>query len=122
MPIFLKVDHQRKQVDAVTMGPISYADVENHLLMERHFEGLAYKEFVDARSGKLLITPADIRKIVALIRSLSQESKFGPTAVLVSTDVALGIMQKLEMLVEDVAEVKPFRDEQEARAWLAAKS
>jgi hypothetical protein len=31
-------------------------------------------------------------------------------------------MRMLEIFVEDVAEVRPFRDEQGARAWLASKS
>jgi hypothetical protein len=122
MPIILNVDHERKEVDAVAIGPVSYAEVENHLLKERHFGGLPYKEFIDARGAEVLLISAEIQQIVALIRRLSQESKFGPTAVLVSTDVAFGIVRMLEMIVEDVAEVRPFREEQEAREWLATKS
>jgi hypothetical protein len=118
--ITLNVDHERKQVDAVAIGPISYADVEDHLLAERHFGGLPYKEFIDARAAGVLFNTAEIRRIVALLRRLGQESKLGPTAVLVSTDVAFGLMRMLEILVEDVANVEPFRDEQEARGWLAS--
>jgi hypothetical protein len=84
---------------------ISYADVETQLLAERNFEGLAYGEFV-----------------VALIRSLGKESTLGPTAVLVADDFAFGIMRMLEALVEDVAEIRPFREEQLSRAWLVARS
>ena len=122
MPIILSVDHERKEVDATAVAPISYSDVENHLLAERHFGGLAYKEFIDARCAGILLTSVEIRKIVALLRSLGQESKLGPTAVLVSTDVAFGLMRMLQMFVDDVCEIRPFRDEQEARAWLATKS
>lgn len=120
MPIILNVDHERKEVDAVAIGPISYADVEDHLLTERYFGGLAYKESIDARGAGVLFTPAEIRQIVALLRRLGQESKLGPTAVLVSTDVAFGLMRMLEILVEDVAKVRTFREEQEAREWLAS--
>jgi len=119
MPIIMNVDHERKEVDAVAIGPISYADAVNHLGAERHFEGLAYREFVDARGAGFQWTPVEIRRIVAMIRSLGQESKLGPTAILVSTDVAFGMMRMLEVLLEDIAEVRPFRDEQEARDWLA---
>jgi hypothetical protein len=31
------------------------------------------------------------------------------------------LMRMIEILVEDVCDVRPFRDEQEARAWLAAQ-
>jgi hypothetical protein len=121
MPIILNVDHERKEVNCVAIGPISLADVVNHLSTERHFKGLAYKEFIDARGAGISWTPEEIRQIVELLRRLGQESKLGPTALLVFTDVAFGVIRTLEALVEDVCEVKPFREEQEARAWLATK-
>ena len=79
---------------------------------------------IDVRSAGLSFAfyPSQIRKIVALIRKLSNESKFGPTAVLVPNDFAFGIIHMLGILIEDVPEVRPFRDEQEARSWLAAYS
>jgi hypothetical protein len=124
MPITLHIDHGHNEVHAVATGPIRYADIEKHLLTERNFQGLAYKELVDARDATLLfsLSPAEIRSIVILVRTLSKQSKLGPTAVLVSDDYAYGAMRVLEMLLEDVAEIKPFRDEQKARAWLATKS
>jgi hypothetical protein len=123
MPITLTIDHVHRQVAAVAIGAITYADVENHLLTERNFAGLAYREFVDAREATPVFAsyPAQIRQIVALIRSLGKDSTLGPTAVLVADDFAFGIMRMLEALVEDVAEIRPFREEQLARAWLVAR-
>ncbi len=122
MPIIMGINHERGEINAVAIGPTNYSDVENHLLMQRHFKGLPYKEFIDGRSAEMVLTPAEIRLIVALLRSLGQQSKLGPTAVLVPNDVAFGSMRMLQILVEDVCEVRPFRDEQEAKAWLATKS
>jgi len=119
MPIILKVDHEGHYVDSVAIGSISYANVENHLLTERYFKGLTYKEFIDARGAGISFTPAESRQIVELLQNLGRESKLGPTAVLVSNDVAFGVIRMLEVLVEDACDVKPFREEQEARAWLA---
>ena len=68
------------------------------------------------------LSPTEIRQIVGLIRNLSQQSKFGPTAVLVSTDFAFGIMRAMEMLLEDVTDVRPFRHENLARSWPASTS
>ena len=119
MPIILNVDHEGKEVNSVAIGPISYTDVENHLFAERHFKGLAYKEFLDARGAGISWTLDEIRRIVELLRSLGQESKLGPTAILVSTDVTFEVIRMFEASVEDVCTVKPFRNEQEARAWLA---
>jgi hypothetical protein len=125
MPIIIRVvDHEHNELEAIAFGPINYTEVEKHLLEERTMEGLAYKEFIDARDADLVfaLSPTEIREIVGLIRSLNQQSKFGPTAVLVSTDFAFGIMRAMEMLVEDVTDVRPFRHENLARSWLASTS
>jgi hypothetical protein len=125
MPIIIRVvDHEHNEVEAVASGPIGYAEVEKHLLEERTMEGLTYKEFIDARDAALVfaLSPTEIRQIVGLVRNLSQQSKFGPTAVLVSTDFAYGIMRAMEMLLEDVTNVRPFRHENLARSWLASTS
>ncbi|MGA8871389.1 MAG: hypothetical protein WB460_09635 [Candidatus Acidiferrales bacterium] len=121
MPIILNVDHEGHYVNSVAVGSISYADVENHLLTERYFDGLSFKEFIDASGAGISFTPGESREIVELLRRLGRESKLGPTAVVVSNDVAFGVMRMLEVLVEGVCEVKPFREEQEARAWLAVQ-
>ena len=125
MPIIIQdIDRERNELEAVAFGPIDYAEIEKHLVEERNIGGLAYTEFIDARDASLVfaVSPAEIRQIVSLVRSLCQQSKFGATAVLVSTDFASGIMRAMEMLLEDVADLRSFRDEKLARSWLASKS
>jgi len=125
MPIIIQdVDHERNEIEAVAFGPIHYAEIEAHLIEERNIGGLAHKEFIDARDAGLAfaLSPAEIRQILALVRTLCQRSKFGATAVLVSTDFAFGVMRAMEVLLEDVAEVRSFREERLARSWLASKS
>jgi hypothetical protein len=95
-------------------------EIEKHLTEERIVGGLAYKEFIDARDAKLsfFLSPVEIRQIVALIHNLGKQSKFGRTAVLVSTEFAAGVTHAMGMLVQDVAEITSFRDEEPARSWL----
>lgn len=124
MPITISnIDHDRRRIDAVAFGPIHYVDVERHLVEERNIGGIAYKEFIDGRDANLLfaLSPAEIRQIVGLVRRLAQQDKFGATAVLVSSDFAFGIMRAMEMLLEDVADVRPFQEERLALSWLASK-
>lgn len=89
--------------------------------MERHLHSLSYPKFVDTRASWLSLSAADIHQIGELIRKDSRNVKLGPSAVLVDTDSAFEVVRMLEALVEDICEVRPFRDEQEARAWLASK-
>ena len=120
VPIIVKVDHQRKEIESLAVGPITYADVESHLKMECRLQGLAYPELLDARGAGILLTPAEIRQVVAFLRKLGEEHLLGPTAVVVSNDTAFGLVRMFEVLLEDVCEVRPFREEGEAREWLAA--
>ena len=71
------------------------------------------------------MTPEEIRLIVDLVRAEARRKVLGPTAVVVSTDVAFGMLRMLRMLrmreqlVEDVALIRPFRDDAAAVEWLA---
>ena len=121
MPILSSVDHAKHHIESVAVGPITYADVQEHILREKQWEGLPYGEFVEGRGAGVQLGPADIRKIVDLLRSLKDGSKLGPTAIVVSTEYAFGLMRMLEMLVEDVCEIRVFRDERVAREWLASR-
>ena len=125
MPIVIRsIDYDRHELDAIALGSIHYKDVEKHLVEERIIGGISFKEFMDGREAKLAfaLTPSEIRQIFALVRNLCRECKFGPTAVLVSDEFALGIMRAMEVLLEDVAEIRAFRDERLARSWLASKA
>ena len=120
MPILLSVDSETRRVYAIAMGTMTFEDICNHLMLERKMHGLSYPEFVDARGAGIQLSPAVVRAILQILRRLALETKLGATAVVVSTDVAFGVMRMLETLTEDVCEIKPFRDEQAAQKWLDA--
>lgn len=118
MPIISKIDHERREVQAIAVGPVTYADVEDHIVQQRRLGSVSYREFLDARGAGPILSPAEARRIVQLLRDMSQEAPLGRTAVLVSSDYAFGMVRMLEMLLDDVFELRPFRDEEEANAWL----
>jgi hypothetical protein len=118
VPIISNIDHANRTVRAVALGRIVFQDVEDHLKLERYFKGLLYQELIDARPANVNFTSEDLRRVVALVRKMSVENKFGPTAVIVSTDVEFAVMKVIQALVDDVAVVSPFRSEVEAQVWL----
>jgi hypothetical protein len=73
---------------------------------------------IDARHAIVKLSSSDVHEIVELLRSLARSRRLGRTAVVVSTDVAYGIMKMLQILVEDVCVVQPFRDLTAATLWL----
>ena len=120
MPIvFLVVDHERPYLEAVATGLVEAEEVRAHLLEESRRHALSYPELVDARAATPNWSSSEAREIVELLRSLGRESTLGPTAVVVSTDFAFGMLRMLEILVDDTCSVRPFRSFKEARDWLS---
>ena len=112
------VDVKLRLVTTVAEGVVSVADVREHLSSEHRDSALPFRELIDARHAWIDFSPADVRDIVNLLRSLSLQHFLGPTAVVVSSPIAFGVMRMLETLVEDVCVVRPFRDFAQAENWV----
>ena len=112
------VDVKLRLVTTVAEGVVSVADVREHLSSEQRDSALPFRELIDARHAWIDFSPADVRDIVNLLRTLSLQNFLGPTAVVVSSPIAFGVMRMLETLVEDVCVVRPFRDFAQAENWV----
>ena len=121
MPITFTVDHARREVHTVASGRVVYADIEGHLLKLRDAGALSYREFFDGRAGEVEFAAADTPHIVELMRKLTKEGVVGPKAVVAPDGYTFGVSRMIEMLAEEFCAIKIFRDEDEARAWLATK-
>ena len=112
------VDVKLRLVTTVAEGVVSVADVREHLSSEHKDSALPFRELIDARHAWIDFSPADVRDIVNLLRSLSLQHFLGPTAVVVSSPIAFGVMRMLETLVEDVCVVRAFREFAQAENWV----
>jgi hypothetical protein len=119
MAISLEVDHARRRVYARAPGPVTFMNILAHLEQESREGGLPYRELIDARGCEPQVSSAEVREVVDLLRRLGQSSPLGPTAVVVDSDVAYGMLRMLEILLDDVCQVQPFREVAEAESWLA---
>jgi len=113
------VDHAQRRVFVRAEGPITLADIRTHLEEERVDVGLTYSELIDARGFSPAFSPEEVRTLVNILRRLGKDSKLGPTAIIVDTDFGYGMLRLLEVLVEDVCDIRPFRRQEEAEKWLA---
>ena len=118
MPITATFDHQHRRVVAVAEGRITLDEIRSHLEEERQEPALGHSELVDGRGVIPDFPPADVRVLVAWLRWLGERTRLGPTAVVVDSDLAFGIVRMVEMLVDDVCQVKPFRNKLDAELWL----
>jgi hypothetical protein len=112
------VDAEQRLVTTVAEGAVSAADVRQHLSSEQRDAALPFRELIDARHAWIDLSPAEVREIVDLLRSLSRRHYLGPTAVVVTSPIAFGVMRMLENLVEDVCVVRAFRDFAQAESWV----
>jgi hypothetical protein len=119
MKITTTVDHARRRVFVRAEGPITLGDIRTHLEEERLEIGLTYAELIDARGYSPAFSSEEVRTIVTILRRLGKESRLGPTAIIVDSDFGYGMLRLLEVLVEDVCDIRPFRQQEEAEKWLA---
>ena len=119
MSIVSAIDRKRNLLLVRAKGPITFDDIRAHLEEERVIGGLPYRELIDARGYTPAFSLKEVRSIVKLLRRLGKDSRLGPTAILVDSDVGYGMIRFLEILVEDVCAVRPFRYQEEAEEWLA---
>ena len=118
MPITATYDHQHRRVIARAEGRVTLEGIREHLEEERQEPGLGFSELIDARGAIPDFSPADVRVLVAWLRWLGERTQLGPTAVLVDSELAFGMVRMVEILVEDVCLVKPFREKLDAELWL----
>lgn len=121
MPITFSVDPQRRRVTSVATGTVTLADIREHLEQERAEDGLPYPEVIDATRATTAFSAADARIVVRLLEDLGRQGRLGPTAVIVADDVSYGMMRMLEILLDGVCLIRPFRvqERDEVERWLA---
>jgi hypothetical protein len=124
MPITIEIDHERQEVRATATGVIKMADIRSHLSEEEQRRGLAYRELIDASQATAAFSTADVWCTVDILKGLRRKSELGPTAIIVSDDLAYGMMRMLGILLGDVCELRPYRMTERAKAeeWLATAS
>jgi hypothetical protein len=113
------VDAERNEVTTIAEGTVTFEELRAHLNREKSDAALPYRELIDARRAVMRLSSSEVQEIVALLRTFARRHRLGRTAVVVSTDVAYGIVRMLQILVEDLCVVQPFRDLTTAALWLS---
>ena len=119
MPFARRFDPERQWLWVTASGRISYEDLLQHMQDARTEGVLRYPHFVDGTSATIAFSAADARNFARALAGLSGIESFGPSAVLVSTDVAYGMSRMLQTLLKETVRVRVFRARSEAELWLA---
>ena len=106
------------RVTTIAEGTVTMPEVRAHLQRERRDLTRPYSELIDARRATVSLSSTEVREIAELLRSLARSHRLGRTAVVVSSDAAYGVVRMLQVLVEDICDVRPFLDLPAAERWL----
>jgi hypothetical protein len=119
MSITYSFDAQQGLINTVVAGEVCLADIEAHFRQVSAEPWFPAPAIADAREAPPTIPSREVRAIVELLRQLGPRLHGAPTAVLVASDVAFGLVRMIELLLDDVVTIRPFRDRAAAFAWLA---
>ena len=118
MSLAMIVDPVRRRLYVRGKGRITFEEILAHLESERASGILSFSELVDATDAEPGFTPEQVRELVQRLRRLALVSPLGRTAIVVGSDLAFGMLRMLQMMIDDVVDVCPFRSSSEARTWL----
>lgn len=118
MPINFSVDHAARKIIATATGPVTYAEIIDHIEEEERSDSLPYAELIIATDATAAFSTAEVRWIVEYLRGRRRISALGRTAIVVRNETTFGMLRMLSILLEEVAETGVFRNEAEAVKWL----
>jgi hypothetical protein len=103
-------------------GLVTFEDLNAHLDAEERERGLDLPELFDARGASTNVTPAQVRQLVSRAHTTLQERPLGPTAIVVTDDMAFGMARMYAILANRLGiVVEVFRDVESAEEWLASR-
>ena len=121
MPITHVIDRVRQRMFAQANGLITFEDLNAHLDAEERERGLDLPELFDARGASTNVTPAQVRQLVNRAHTTLHKGPLGPTAIVVTDDMAFGMARMYAILGNPLGiVVEVFRDIESAEQWLAS--
>ena len=114
------VDRDKKRIRTKVTGGIHLKEVEEYV--ERKIEEgiMSFSDLIDCREATTAITAHDIHHLVGILRRLAGGIQLGPVAILVSDgdSITFGMARMMAALIDGTLSIRPFREIEEAEAWL----
>jgi hypothetical protein len=122
MPISYSYESGRGQIRTIVVGDIALAEIDAHLKSVTVEPWYPAPAIVDVRLASVSLPSRDVRLIVELLREIAPRTRSTPIAVVVGSDVAFGLVRMIQLLLDDVVNIRPFRTEEAATGWLKQES
>ncbi len=122
MAVTWQIAHPGRLVIARGEGKISLQDVERYLDAVVVADALPYAKIFDLGTGSWDLNDTDMLVLAARIRAYPALSRFGPLAIVATSDKQNQQAQMFATLADVERPLQIFRTEDVARKWLAEVS
>ena len=114
------VDWEKKRIRTELTGSIHLKEVEEYVARKTAAGTMPFAELIDCRAARTAITAHDVHHLVDILLRLASGIKLGPVAILVSDgdSITFGMARMMAALIEGTLSIRPFREVEEAEAWL----
>ena len=119
MPVTWQISHPDRLVIARGSGTIVLQDVERYLDDVVVSDALPYAKIFDLGTGSWGLNDTDMLVLGARIRAYPALAKFGPLAIVATSDQQNQQAQMFATLADVERPLQIFRAEDPARKWLA---
>jgi hypothetical protein len=112
-------DDVARRITVTTSGPLTLADVLANIDRQILDGTWAYAMLYDTGDAGDLPTPADIDRIIAVVRAAAKRlGRRGPVAIVSRSTAAIAAAREYSVVEHDVGAVGFFRHLEEAEHWL----
>ena len=118
MPIVYSFDAEHGLIRTVVTGHVTRADVGEYFRQVQKESYFPAPSLTDVRDASADLSGDDVRGITKDFQCFGEAMRPCPIAVVVSSELSYGLTRMISLLLDDVANIRPFRDEDAATAWL----
>jgi hypothetical protein len=118
MPLYWVIDSRERMMTAVAEGVVTVEEANNFLDVMDSSGALSYRRLFDARTAEAPMSGDDIMGLAVRMRSMQQNGRPGPLAMVVPRDKHEQFARVLGVLAVPDRPIRFFNDLEKARAWL----
>jgi hypothetical protein len=120
MPIKVKIDHDKRWVEALAEGDVSLGDIEEFLDAVILGDALSYRKLFDGRAAYGKYTDEEVMRLAARLSAYASLGRRGPVALVPSVEY-YELASRVLNLDRREQPARAFLDIDEARRWLDAQ-
>ena len=118
MTLFHHRERGTRCLFATESGAVTIPDLQVVVAIVRGEVGYACPELIDLRGASSDFATRQVCGLALWLEDFVKDHVLGPTAVVVATPVAFGMMRMLETLASSACTIRPFLNVDDAMRWL----